>query len=116
MKMAKATEADLEAAMDLAAALESISGNWQAMMPEKIADTEDERFDVENADQCRRLFDHLVSLTRSGSLFRVVFGMACLIDPKNRLVDPDSDTLEMHPSLVRRTEWSEAKAEPEVDP
>ena len=115
--MAKATKEDLEAAMDVVGALESIS-NW-GVMPGEIADADCEAFDAENADQCRRLFDHLVSLTRRGSLFRVVYGMACLLDPVNEIIDPESDTLKVHPSLMRKTEAApgpETKADPEVDP
>ena len=105
MKMAKASKADLDIAVELANALESLAGNWGAHMPEKIArsagDDEAERFDIDSHDDCRRVLQYLISLTRSASLFRVVFGMLVLLDPANKIVDPDTDTLEHHPDVVK---------------
>jgi hypothetical protein len=31
---------------------------------------------------------------------RVVFGMAVVLDPRNEVVDPDADTLEIHPKYA----------------
>lgn len=104
MKMAKASMADMEMAIDLTNALESISSHWGALMPEKIEvvgdDEESERFDIDDHDQCKRVLEYLILLARSASLFRVVFGMSVLLDPRNRIVDPDADTLERHPDFA----------------
>lgn len=95
MKMAKATEADIAMAMELANALEALNSRCGATMPEKIAkaqcDDEAEGFSLDDDDQCRRVLEYLIRLTRSASLFRVVFGMTVLLDPANKIVDPDSD-------------------------
>jgi hypothetical protein len=104
MKMAKASDADLHMASELAAALESLAGHWGACMPAKIErvdhDSETERFDLEDHEQCKRVIEYLQELTRGASIFRVVHGMAVLLDPRNKVVDPDADTLEHHPETV----------------
>ena len=108
MKMAKASQADIDMAIELASALEGLSAKWGATMPEKIAnpDHEDgiEPFDSEDYSQCQRSIEYLIVLTRSASLFRVVFGMQILLDPRNKMVDPDADTLERYPDTVAAQE------------
>ena len=101
MKMAKASQADIEMAMELANALEALSSRWGATMPQKIAEaalgvTE---FCIDDPEHCRRVCEYLINLGRSASLFRVVMGMAVVLDPRNELLDPDADTLEAHPRI-----------------
>jgi hypothetical protein len=103
MKMAKASEADMQMASELANALEALSSRWGATMPEKIdraAPDANEAFSVDDPDHCRRVCEYLIALTRSASLCRVVWGMDVLLDPRNKIVDPDADTLEHHPETV----------------
>ena len=113
MKMAKANRADLEAAMDLAGAFEAITNRWAPTVPAAIEMLEDgremERFDLDDADQCRRVLEHLLHVANRGSLSRVVFGMSVLLDPRNRCVDPDADTLEIHPQAEAGFEASKAR-------
>lgn len=105
MKMAKASEADLEMAMELVNALEAISSRWGATMPEKIAkppsDDEEEGFSLDDDENCARVCEYLIRLTRSASLMRVVWGAAVMLDPRNQCVDPDADTIEHHPDTIR---------------
>ena len=101
MMMAKASEVDLKMAMDLSSALEAISAKWGATMPEAIArpdgTSDTEYFDPEDFEQCRRIVTYLRELTGSASLMRVVWGMSVLLGPRNKMVDPQTDTLEHHP-------------------
>lgn len=102
MKMAKANQADLDMAADLCGAFESLTQRWGAYMPEAIQVLEDdddpgERFENENAEQCRRALNHLLDMVNRGSLFRVVMGCAVMLDPSNQCVDPAADTIEHHP-------------------
>jgi hypothetical protein len=101
MKMAKATEADLQAATDLVNALEALNDRWIPVMPEAIerleGDRESEHFDLYDDEQCRRALTYLLNLSRQASIGRVVFGMLVLLDPLNKVVDPDLDHLELHP-------------------
>lgn len=99
MKMAKASKADLDMAMELANFLENIEKGY---VPEQMADNPEsdalEFFDDCDGDQCIKAIEALKAIISKGSLFRVVFGMAVVCDPSNRLLDPDADTLEHHPA------------------
>lgn len=111
MKMAKASEADMQMAAELTNALEALASRWGAHMPEKIAkppsEDEDEGFSLDDDEQCRRVCEYLIRLTRSASLCRVVWGMDVLLDPRNKLVDPEADTIERHPEAVDAMKDSE---------
>jgi hypothetical protein len=101
MKMAKASQADMDMALELVSALEVLGQQWVPCMPEAIekleADDESEPFNCYDDEQCGRALRHLLQLTKRASLSRVVWGMHVLLDPDNKMVDPDADTLEHHP-------------------
>lgn len=103
MKMAKASQADIEMAIALESALDVLE-RWPPAMPEAIqridGDREYEYFDRDNDEQCGRALRHLLEIIERGSLSRVVYGLQVLLDPANKLVDPDADTLEHHPDAV----------------
>jgi hypothetical protein len=105
MKMAKASKEDLDMAFDLAGALDSLTQRWSPTMPEAIelTDNEDdhEDFDRDDDAQCGRALRHLLDIVERGSIFRVVMGLAVVLDPKNKCVDPDADTIEHHPELAK---------------
>lgn len=120
MKMAKASQADLNMAMDLVNALAALGQRFYPCMPEAIErlgeDDERANFDRDDDAQCGRALRHLLEIAERGSLFRVVWSMVVLLDPRNRCVDPDADTIEHHPdvaaALAARTakplaEWHE---------
>lgn len=96
MKMAKASEADLNMAMTLANYCDAISCGH---MPDDLsADPGSiEWLDSQDQDQYERLIEGMRKLLNQGSLFRVVFGMAVVCDPANQCIDPDSDVIEHHP-------------------
>ena len=97
MKMAKASEADLKMAMDLTNALESLerySAFPEALRPDPA---DPAVFDIDDGEHCREVIEHLLALVRSASLMRVVWGMAVVCAPANKLLDPNADTLEHHP-------------------
>jgi len=99
MNMAKASEADMEMAMSLCTALESLE---RGLMPPdaRAPDEEDaEDFDSEDAEHCYRALNDVLRIVRRGSIGRVVWGMAVLLDPANKVVNPDSHTLEEHPDV-----------------
>ena len=50
---------------------------------------------------CAKALGIVLGIFETGALFRVVFGMHTLLDPNNRVVNPDSDTLELHPDIDR---------------
>lgn len=104
MKMAKASEADLQMAMELCGAIDLLGHRFFPCMPEAIeeltGDGDSERLDCHDDTQCGRALRHILDLAGRGSLMRVIWGMAVLLDPKNKIVDPASDTLEHHPDTV----------------
>ncbi len=98
MKMAKASEADIEMAMTLANYLNAIEGGC---MPDALSSDPEsyEYLDYRDREQMNRLIDGLQRLLRKGSIFRVIFGMAVICDPANECIDPDASTIEHHPKL-----------------
>ena len=104
MKMARASEADMRMAMELCSAMDLLGQRFVPCMPEAIeelgADDESEPFDCDDDAQCGRAMRHLLEIAERGSLMRVIWGMAVVLDPSNELLDPDADTLEKHPKTV----------------
>lgn len=104
MKMAKASNEDLDMAMDLCGAIDALTNNWPTM-PEALSTCDDdamgaEHFDRDDDKQCGKVLRHLLEIAERGSLMRVVFGAAVMLDPRNKLVDPDADTIEHHPETL----------------
>jgi hypothetical protein len=106
MKMARASDEDIEAALKVSRILEDLDRRY---MPSDGDSEELEFFDRDDAEQCQKIVGMLLDATRYTSLFRVVFGMAVVLDPRNELLDPDADTIEMHPKIVAALEAVEKK-------
>jgi hypothetical protein len=110
VKIAKASEADIEMATELVLTLEALGHRFCPAMPEAIAPVDpkddflriDEPFDKTDDAQCGSALRHLLDIAERGSMGRVVWGMAAVVDPKNNIVDPNADTLEVNPELLRR--------------
>ncbi len=98
MKMAKATERDIDAAGNAMSVLQDISSGYY---PKREGDQcEDFHFDPEDPAHLRKFYD-LMSATLDASPGwpgRVIGGMCYVIlYDANQIVDPDADTLELHP-------------------
>ena len=103
MKIAKASEADLDMAMELCGAIDAMTGHWPALptgLCSQEDDANDDRFDCDDDRQCGTVLRHLLAIAERASLMRVVFGMTVLLDPRNKIVNPDADCLEHHPETV----------------
>lgn len=100
MKMAKATDTDLEAALELYRTLDALSTGY---LPDGITEYPDadtaELYEDAHAAKC---IEHLINIYRKGSLLRVAFGMTVILDPRNELVDPNAHTLEVHPKFEKQ--------------
>jgi len=97
MKMAKASSADLDMAMELIGVLDDIDRGY---FPDIFSDQDDEtseRLDADDMDQYGRMIIGLRRLLNRGSIGRVIFGMAVVCDPSNECIDPDASTIEHHP-------------------
>ena len=101
--MAKASNADLDMAMELTAAIDALTGHWPTLPAGLCSDDDDaaeDRFDLDDDKQCGTVLRHLLAIAERASLMRVTFGMTVLLDPRNKVVNPDADTLEHHPDTV----------------
>ena len=94
MKMAKASQRDLDAAMELYQFLQA-AGDGRG--PEDVVD----EFGYKGYDDLLERqapdVEFMVRAHERGGLFRVVWGMQVLLDPRNEIVDPALDYLEHHP-------------------
>ena len=103
MKMAKASEADLDMAMELTGAIDALTGHWPTLptgLCKPDDDEPDETFDCDDDRQCGTVLRHLLAIAERASLLRVVWGCAVMLDPRNKMVNPDADTLEHHPAML----------------
>lgn len=99
MKMAKASERDIDMALELSRTIEDLMKGY-------FPDDGDDAlmFDPQDPYDCIKAIDLLFEIACRGSLFRVVFGMAVVLDPRNEVVDPDADHLELHPKHKKALE------------
>jgi hypothetical protein len=96
--MARASQADMEMAIKLCGALEAVDRRF---FPEGCeGDNDPEDLDINNDAHCGTVLRHLHRVLQGGSIGRVIWGMAILMDRKSKLVDPNASTLERHPDLV----------------
>lgn len=102
MKMAKASERDIDAAGNAMSILNDISGGYYPA-GEVGDEVEPSRFDPDNADHLRHFYDLMnATLDKSpGWPGRVIGGMCFVIlFDENLIVDPSADTLELHPRFA----------------
>jgi len=97
MKMARASENDMNAALEVSRILEDLENGH---MPHEGDCDDIEWFDRYDPEQCKTALNKLLDAAGKGSLFRVTFGMTVLLDPRNKLTDPNADTLEAHPEIA----------------
>ena len=100
MKMAKASERDLEMANDLAGMLESFERGYFPLLKDNDDSDEPQEsrfFDRDDGRHCVEAMEMILDALRRGSLFRVTFGMLLLLDPRNEVVDPALSHIEHHP-------------------
>ena len=115
MKMAKASQKDIDAAGELMQILETIDrrfgGPWPTDGPESLeAAITDGDFDEDKPEHLQGLYNSLAALLRRAPNFhgRVIGGMChVILYDKNEIVDPEVDTLELHPKLQKALEDAE---------
>jgi hypothetical protein len=103
MKMAKATERDIDAAGKALALLDTISSGYYPSREDE--DDAPLMFDEDDPEHLRRLWDELKATLDAapGWQGRVIGGMCYVIlYPANGILDPEADTLELHPQWVKR--------------
>lgn len=98
LQMAKASDQDIEAALELSNLMDAIGrGYYPASPGDHDAPL---NFDSDDIEHLRHLYERIRAIADAGCLFRVVGGLAVLLSPQNGIVDPDADHIALHPRLV----------------
>lgn len=90
MKVAIATKQDLDCLSEIAGILSRIE---RGDMP----GDEDEFFNSDDREQCRNALKMIMDANDKGNVFRALANLFTVLDPANEVIDPDSETLELHP-------------------
>lgn len=102
MNIAKASDQDINMALDLCGILESLERGFMPVTAIDNDNDEDAEFDRDNQDDCRRALNLVIHTLRTGSIGRVIWGMAALVNPESKFLDPEADIIKPHPSLSNR--------------
>lgn len=101
MRMAKADEKDCDAAYELMSILDNLDrGYYPARESDEDAPT---FFEADDRDHLQFLHKRLEELMERapGFIGRIVVGYcAVILNPENKIVDPDDDCLSLHPELA----------------
>ena len=104
MKIARATEQDIEALQQLAVLIEHPSA--------QLFDEDDpQNFDGCNPEHLTMLWDKIVDISRHGYLTRAAMNLSALLDPDNEILDFAQSALELSPKLqqglndTKRLDW-----------
>jgi hypothetical protein len=100
-RQARATKADLDAAMILCGMIDDVDdGNFPRNFEGKFDGGDPEYFEEDDITHLRAFHRRVTMLVRRhpAALQRVIYGMAVLCDPRNEIVDQDKDYLAPHPS------------------
>lgn len=109
VKMAKASQEDLEAGFALNRAFDNLSYGYEPTASDD--DENEQRFDIDDHESCRRVLAHLLAIARRGGLMRLVMGLQVLLDPRNEVVDPNLPHLEVHPKHTQAAQERDAALE-----
>lgn len=96
--MAVAGKDEIEKAMHLSGIIDDVERGYYP----RTADNEHEEgapnwFDEDDPEHLRAFYERVMDC---GLPYRVTMGMAVLCDPRNAVIDPDLDHLELHPRLL----------------
>lgn len=113
MRFVRPNDADIDAALEIATALEGLATGAGASMPSAIAlpqpNDGSEAFDLSNPEHCQRLSRYVIELAGKGSVGRVAMAMAILLDPRSGPLPAETGLADVHsgPSPVRVPEgWT----------
>ncbi|MDQ7981940.1 hypothetical protein QYH69_32470 [Paraburkholderia sp. SARCC-3016] len=110
MKMALASDEDMEVAYELCGLLDNLSRGYYPAK-EEDADTPT-FFDEDDTEHLQALHKRIEKIAESsGAVHRVVGGFSCMRNPANELIDPTQDVVEFHPSIIAGREAVEKLAQ-----
>lgn len=103
MKQRKATEKELQAASKISSILMCLSLGFfpEDEDSDRVLSPEESAFDPENPENCKRAIKLLFDSDAGGGALDCVVACAhVLLDPANKVVNPDVSYLDHHPSRV----------------
>lgn len=108
MKMARASERDMDCAIKLARAIDDLERGLMPIDPDASDLEQCEDFDRHEGRDCAHALNLLLDIASKGSISRVVWGLCVLLDPKNNVVDQGCDHIDMHPRIKKALELLDA--------
>jgi hypothetical protein len=109
LKMALATEADVNVAYDMAGLLEAVDRGLFPATPDSDDDGP-KWFDEDDYEHLKALHKRVAAIAENyGSIWRLLGGWSCVTNPKNELLDLTQDTVEFHPRLIAAREALDAQ-------
>lgn len=109
IKMARASERDMDCAIKLASAIDELDRGHMPDDPERSDLDQYEGFDRHESRDCVSALNRLLDIASQGSISRVVWGLCVLLNPKNKVVDPECDHIDLHPRIKKALELLDAK-------
>lgn len=109
MKMAKATEKDMDAMASIAAILNNVDrGSFPPGEDGEFREDDPEDFDEDDPDHLKAFYDRIMGILgrNPGAANRVILGFHTVMT--NGVVNPDDDCLSLHPDLIKAKEVSAA--------
>lgn len=108
VRMAKASERDMDAGYDLMHVLSDLDRGYYPELPDERKPDAPTFFDEDDHAHLQHLHSVLKKIIdrAPGFMVRVMGGMSCLLNPANAVIDPEADTIEFHPGLLRHVEWT----------
>ncbi len=99
MKMAKASQADLDAANEITNIVQGVDKGYYPSREDAPA-SDPMWFDADDHDHLRHFYDRIMECAKRapGGMGRVTWGMSTIMG--NSIVNPDADVLELHPRIV----------------
>lgn len=99
MKMARATDEDMEVAYELAGLVDVI-GRGDYPSTDDAEDVPD-WFDADDIDHLKALHKRIEKIAdKVSAIWRVIGGFSILSNPANQLIDLTKDVIELHPRIV----------------
>jgi hypothetical protein len=111
MRVAMTTAEDLQCVMQVMSFFEALREGW---LPDSLTDNPEANmafFDIDDPAACQTVLRKLLEINDAGSSGRAVLGLRAMLNPRNEVLDLDSDVVALHPRLVRALQGAEqAKA------
>lgn len=100
MRMARATEKDMEVGYELMALLDDMDRGYYPARPGDKSEGGPTHFDSDNHEHLEYLFQRIYEIAdKSGSFGRIMGGMSVFLNPKNDIVDFNDHCIALSPSL-----------------